>query len=84
MSLTFRQLAGDEKGDIGLDLAKFYKQLTGMSETDISGTSTEISEKSSPNITKTSTPVAMETSDRYIFNGHCVGILMFMNLVPFF
>ena len=56
------------KPDIGLDLAKFYKQLTGMSESDVSGTSTEFSEKSSANRPKTSTPVVMETSDRYIFD----------------
>ena len=60
----FRQLAGDEKADVGVDLAKFYKQLTGMSETEVSGTSTEFSEKSSANASRSSTPVAMETNDR--------------------
>ena len=62
--LIFRQLAGDEKADVGLDLAKFYKQLTGIIETDVSGTSTEFSEKSSTNVARMSTPIPMETNDR--------------------
>ena len=66
------------KPDIGLDLAKFYKQLTGMSESDVSGTSTEISEKSSPNRPKTSTPVAMETSDRYIFDRDHIYLFIYL------
>lgn len=49
---------------MGLELAKFYKQLTGLVETDVSGTSTEFSERSTTNVTRTATPVPMEANDR--------------------
>ncbi|XP_028390807.1 LOW QUALITY PROTEIN: cilia- and flagella-associated protein 46-like [Dendronephthya gigantea] len=58
------QLAEDDKADVAIDFSKFYKQLTGQSGSDVSRNSTEFSEKSSPSASKTSTPVAMESSDR--------------------
>ena len=63
--ISISQLETEGKGDVAQDLLKFHKSLTGMCESDISGTSTDCSERSNTaNVSRTATPVAMETVER--------------------
>lgn len=68
LNFKFRQLA-EERTDAALELTKFYKQLTGMTDTEVPGTSTELSEKSMANVSS-SILVAMDPTDRLVLRGY--------------